>query len=169
MWNIEKIIKKGDYLYAKVKNHPYATKNGYVLMHRVVAENHLKRLLNADEVVHHKDGNKKNNEIDNLEVQSVSDHAKLHGMEQLATIVDLKCPSCSQVFTRRKSQTHLSKKGRWTACSRSCRGKFSRLMQLHGKTHEVDLAISENVLSEYLGKLRANRDDGMRRDYTPDA
>ena len=77
MWNIEKIIKKGDYLYAKVKNHPYATKNGYVLMHRVVAENHLKRLLNADEVVHHKDGNKKNKKKSNL-LTLCANCARLH-------------------------------------------------------------------------------------------
>jgi len=169
VWNIEKVIKKGDYLYAKVSNHPKATKNGYVLMHRIVVENNLQRLLNADEVVHHRDGNKKNNKIENLEVKNFADHARLHGQEQLAVMVSLKCPSCKNAFTRRKTQTHLSKKGTWTACSPSCRGKFSRLMQLHGRTHEVDLAISENILNIYLGQLRANRDDGMRRDYTPDA
>ena len=59
MWNIEKIVKKGDYLYAVVKEHPKATKHGYVLLHRVVMENHLNRLLNEDEVVHHRNKDKK--------------------------------------------------------------------------------------------------------------
>lgn len=59
MWNVEKVISKGDYLYSIVKEHPFATKNGYVLEHGIVMENHLGRLLNADEVVHHKDGNKR--------------------------------------------------------------------------------------------------------------
>ena len=33
-------------------------------------ENHLGRLLNSDEVVHHKDHNKFNNDISNLEVMT---------------------------------------------------------------------------------------------------
>lgn len=55
MFTLRKEIKKGDYLYALVSDHPNATKNGYVLMHRVIMENHLGRLLGKDEVVHHKD------------------------------------------------------------------------------------------------------------------
>ena len=53
MWKIEKIVKKGDYLYAVVIEHPCSTKHGYVLHHRIVMENHLKRLLSHSEVVHH--------------------------------------------------------------------------------------------------------------------
>lgn len=68
MFTILKEIKKGDYIYALVPDHPNATKNGYVLMHRVIMENHLGRLLGKDEVVHHKDHNKFNNSVDNLEV-----------------------------------------------------------------------------------------------------
>lgn len=52
MWKTEKIVSKGDYSYAIVRGHPNATKNGYVLEHRIVMENHLKRLLNPDEIVH---------------------------------------------------------------------------------------------------------------------
>lgn len=53
MWKIEKIVKKGDYNYAVVKNHPHATKYGYVLHHRIVMENFLGRLLSPQEIVHH--------------------------------------------------------------------------------------------------------------------
>lgn len=45
MWNIEKIISKGDYDYAKVPNHPNTTINEYILHHRVVIENSLGRIL----------------------------------------------------------------------------------------------------------------------------
>ena len=50
MWNIQKLIHKGDYDYALVPNHPNATKNGYVLYHflhvrEVSLEDHLGRLL----------------------------------------------------------------------------------------------------------------------------
>ena len=56
VWKIEKIISKGDYNYAIVPDHPYATKNGYVLEHRIIMENHLGQLLNPNEIVHHKNG-----------------------------------------------------------------------------------------------------------------
>ena len=45
MWNIKKLIHKGEYDYALVPDHLNATKNGYVLYHRIVMENHLGRLL----------------------------------------------------------------------------------------------------------------------------
>ena len=54
-WNIKKVISKGDYNYALVPEHPNSTKNGYVLLHRIVIENYLGRLLNANEIVHHID------------------------------------------------------------------------------------------------------------------
>lgn len=61
-------MSKGDYNYAVVSEHPKRTKNNYVLEHRVVMENHLGRLLNENEVVHHINGNKKDNRIENLKL-----------------------------------------------------------------------------------------------------
>lgn len=46
--------------------------------HRVTMEKHLGRPLFSWEIVHHKDGNKRNNSIDNLEIMSQSDHIKQH-------------------------------------------------------------------------------------------
>lgn len=59
MWNIEKIVSKGDYFYAVVPDHPNKIKYNYVLLHRVIIENSLGRLLTSEEVVHHKNHNKK--------------------------------------------------------------------------------------------------------------
>lgn len=152
MWNIKKIVSKGDYNYAYVPEHPNATKNGYVLEHRVVMENHLGRLLNTNEVVHHKDGNKKNNHIDNLEVLSKEEHSKLHGHSYGHKMALLKCPWCKKVFSKRRNQTFLSKKTtlNCTCCSSSCRGKLSREIQLHGITNKMQDAISGNLLAEYV-------------------
>lgn len=80
------------YLYEKCYKHPFSSR-GYVLQHRLVAEAWLrdnypesKALVSIDGqlyiapgfVVHHKDGNKKNNIISNLEVMTTSDHIRLH-------------------------------------------------------------------------------------------
>lgn len=148
-WNIEKVVSKGEYNYAVVKDHPNSIEFGYVLEHRVVVENHLKRLLNANEVVHHINGDKKDNRIENLEVLNAKTHAKLHGLLHGTKWCELKCPQCSKVFHREKHQTFLVKGGSFSACSRKCSGTFSRTIQLHGVTLEVERAISVNLVREY--------------------
>lgn len=46
--------------------------------HRIIAERMLGRKLRPDEVVHHIDGNKRNNAPENLMVLTRAEHAKLH-------------------------------------------------------------------------------------------
>lgn len=53
-------------------------------MHRVVAERKLGRPLVEGEVVHHKDGNTRNNEPENLEVTIQPKHIMLHFKEMMA-------------------------------------------------------------------------------------
>lgn len=50
----------------------------YTLLHRLVVEKFLGRKLLQREVVHHKDGNKSNNDISNLEIMTQAKHAKIH-------------------------------------------------------------------------------------------
>ena len=68
------IIDKNGYKLIKKPNHPMARKNGYILIHRLIMANYLGRLLATIEVVHHKNGNKLDNRIENLEL--VSDNGK---------------------------------------------------------------------------------------------
>ncbi|MDE2020412.1 MAG: HNH endonuclease [Patescibacteria group bacterium] len=46
--------------------------------HRIVMEKYLGRKLRRNEIVHHIDENKHNNDIRNLRVMSQSEHARLH-------------------------------------------------------------------------------------------
>lgn len=53
-------------------------------VHVVVMERHIGRRLDADEVVHHIDGNKHNNDLSNLQLMKRADHTRLHrNMEKL--------------------------------------------------------------------------------------
>lgn len=151
MWKIKKIISKGDYLYALVPDHPSATKNGYVLLHRVLMENHLGRVLNSNEIVHHKDHNKKNNSIRNLEILDCSTHSRLHGLENGILMALFRCPICGRVFEREKRNTHLIKPSKYncTCCSSKCRGRLYAQLQHHGVTHTLEAAISVNLLTVY--------------------
>lgn len=47
-------------------------------LHRIVAEEKIGRKLKPGEIVHHIDGDKKNNSPENLEVMTQSEHIKLH-------------------------------------------------------------------------------------------
>lgn len=58
---------KDGYMRVRFPRHPYA-KNGYVYEHRLVMESKIGRLLQRQEVVHHKNGNTLDNRVENLEL-----------------------------------------------------------------------------------------------------
>lgn len=62
--------------------HPNADARGYVREHILVMEKHLGRYLTDDEVVHHIDRNKLNNDISNLQLMSKCEHKRLHSGEE---------------------------------------------------------------------------------------
>lgn len=61
-----------------VPGHPNASKHGFVYEHRLIVEAHIGRYLTRNEEVHHIDGNKSNNNIDNLRVMTKASHRTLH-------------------------------------------------------------------------------------------
>ncbi|MCC5465530.1 HNH endonuclease [Pelosinus baikalensis] len=77
-WNGGKVVDKNGYIYIHYPSHPNANCNGYVFEHRLIVEKHLGRYLRKDEIVHHKDENKNNNCIENLQVMSNEEHIKYH-------------------------------------------------------------------------------------------
>lgn len=69
-WRGGRQIDDDGYVLIHNPSHPFATSSGCVREHRLVMEQHLRRYLSPCEVVHHIDGNKANNSIDNLELFS---------------------------------------------------------------------------------------------------
>jgi endogenous inhibitor of DNA gyrase (YacG/DUF329 family) len=74
-WKGGKYINKQGYALIRTKSQ---SNNTYVLEHVLMIEKKLGRKLKEDEVVHHKNHNKQDNRIENLEVMSNSKHSKKH-------------------------------------------------------------------------------------------
>ena len=151
MWNVEKVVSKGQYQYGVVKNHPHKTKNNYVLLHRIIMENQIQRLLDKEEVVHHIDYNKMNNDISNLRLMNRLEHMKLHANDKTRKYVILKCPWCNKEFELPHNKSFLCKKGKYSCncCSSSCRGKLYSFIQNKGLTIKIQKQINECLIQEF--------------------
>jgi hypothetical protein len=78
-WNggIWKLLNR--YKMIKVPKHPFANPNGYVYLHRFLMEKKIGRYLKPEEVVHHIDRNRENNNLDNLMIfPNQSKHRRYH-------------------------------------------------------------------------------------------
>jgi hypothetical protein len=77
----------------------------WMLEHRHVMELAIGRKLKRSETVHHKDENKQNNRIGNLELKDNAQHVKEHRAEDFTKAnVQLRCAVCGNPFFIRKDR-----------------------------------------------------------------
>ena len=77
-----KKLRDDGYIGVYFPKHPSASKDGYVLEHRLIMENHIGRSLKNDEVVHHKNHIRTDNRLENLQLMTFKEHARLHMIER---------------------------------------------------------------------------------------
>jgi hypothetical protein len=77
---IDKLGTRKETVYILDREHPSSDKRGYVSESRYVMEKHLKRILSMEEIVHHIDGNRLNNRLDNLRVMLHGEHTTMHNL-----------------------------------------------------------------------------------------
>ena len=130
-FRILRTCRGGGYSYAVTEpKHPRANSKGLYPLHRVLMENKLGRLLAPGEHVHHIDGNKRNDDPENLAVLTRSEHGKVHAHP--AENVAFRCGYCGAQCQAERRRYHgrmkISKSG-VLFCSHSCGAKhqYSRV------------------------------------------
>lgn len=143
----------------KPKTNGYFVRTEY--LHIKVWENYNGELP-KESVVHHKDINNQNNEIDNLQAMTVSEHTALHS--RLKGIFEKKCMYCGKNFiAEHKTQKY---------CSSNCRNRGSRKKEIRkcivcGKEFEIESSRITRTCSRKCGGVLASRSfvlDGRERD-----
>ena len=81
----------GGYIKELAPNHPNADASGYVMQHRLVVERELGIILTSKQRVHHKNGDRKDNRPENLElwVGAVSSKKDPHGVRVVDKVLDM--------------------------------------------------------------------------------
>lgn len=114
---------------ARIIGSKYTDLSGYVMVkvglreyrseHRLVVEDALGRRLTTEEQVHHINGVKDDNRIENLQVLTNAEHQRLHdhlGVQHAPSVVTLACRRCGTQYTVKRSKASESK-----FCSNTCR------------------------------------------------
>lgn len=145
-----RVAKDTGYAYFNDKYHPLVCKGSYrIYYHRHIMSIYLGRWINSEEHVHHLDGNKLNNSIDNLVICTAAEHTKLHKGEILVR----KCIHCNKEF--------IPSQNRIKFCSVSC--YKNSLIKDSTLTKELLDSLIPTMSWVALGKKFGYSDNGIKK------
>ena len=134
--NLKKVEHTEGYLLLRIPDHPYSSIDGYVPEHRIVMEAALERFVDTSvEIVHHKDGNVKNNSLDNLLLVTKKEHRRLHnGWQRIDGEWWKTCSGCG-IFLKIKDNFYRRNSGHteYVSICKNCSSKTSRIAQQYHK------------------------------------
>ena len=158
----KEMIHKG-YVMIWMPTHPRAYENGLVYKHIVVMTEKIGRALTSEEVVHHLDEDKLNNNAENLIVfRTVADHVAFHrngimiemedGTFTAARKESAKCKQCGQGFKSIGTKQQ--------CCSHKCADILKRLQERPSK--EELYSLIKTLPFTTIGKKYGVSDNAIR-------
>lgn len=142
---------------------PYSEGGRRLLVHRVVAERALGEPL-GDRHVHHKDGDKMNWAIENLEILSSKMHGLLHARNAIIQAggnpeTDSLCSSCHRALPKGNFRTD---RQRWNGLTASCNECHRKRMEVWRREHpeetrEAGMKSYRKVMADPERKANRNR------------
>lgn len=161
MYEVIKTNTVNDYKIVKVLNYNRdnnVSHDGWYYEHILIMEQDLGRSLNKNECVHHLDGNKGNNRLENLLLMTNSTHAKIHkwidrcNIPQNSYSESPSCKICNKTLQNKQKHT----------CSSKCNNFYK-----HKKSVIPTKEILMDLISKHpftkIGKMFNVSDNAVRK------
>jgi hypothetical protein len=107
-WNHGQLKSSHGYVKVRVgKDHPLADPNGYAYEHLVVWMSAGRPMPQPDEIIHHRDEDKANNRLTNLQLKKRSDHNAEHNSERYGRHKAITIDDARTIIRRREQGEQL--------------------------------------------------------------
>jgi len=147
--------------------HPMAARNGWAYQHRVVMMKLLGRPLLKTEVVHHKNGVKTDNRLENLELMTARQHVREHHAHPKKALTDARVMAALRGRTAEEAAHLLG------ICRNTLRKRYRKFQRRHASPFEIDAREEEirrmsklhppYILGPMLGYSKQTVYDAFRR------
>lgn len=97
-----RIVTRRGYVLVYSPKHPSAKSKGHIYEHRMAMENHLERFLVSAEVVHHVNGDRTDNRLENLRLMDNGAHVSLHQAKASPELVRARTERLRRVAASRR-------------------------------------------------------------------